>query len=415
MLPRRDDDTARSAPLGERLFGVADQVQHDLLQLERIGPRARQCRVEIDVEVDLRRAQGVATQRHRIGDDRVQVRIHPLGRALPCEGEQVSHDLRGAARLVVNRVDGESRVGIVRNARGEQQLRERHHRRERVVELVRHTADELADGGELLLLQHLVGDALLVGDVAHDAQRTHDDPFVEHGRRDHRPRAHGTIGGVEAERRPGPFARQRAVQQVGRRDPIARIHQRRERSTEQGISGHPDGQLEGAIHGGEAPGVVQGEDGVRGRLDEAGVSRLRPGERASALALVGHVARHTQHADDFGAVTHRRVRDRHEAVLAVSPQKTALVPHRRSRGRPVEVLDGSRELTLVVEQMARRMGQQRATPIAAHRDGRLVHRSEGAAKVHRVNRVAGGLEQVAVARLRLRDGVARAPLVGHVA
>ena len=194
---------------------------------------------------------------------------------------------------------------------------------------------------------------------------------------------------MEAERCPGPFARQRAVQQVRRRGEIAQIHQWRERRSEQGVTGYSDGQLERSIHRGEAPSVVQGEDGVRSRLDEAGVSRLRPGERASARTLVGHVARHTQHPDDLGPVTHRRVRDRREAVLSVRPHKAALVPHRRSRDCTVEVLDGPRKLPRIIEQMARRMAQQRPTLVTAHRDGRLVHRAEGAAKIHRVDRVAG--------------------------
>lgn len=255
-------DPSRAEPLGERLFGVRHQVEHHLLQLERVGPRAREVGIEHDVQLDPRRAQRIAAQGKRVGDDRVQVGVGTLGGLVSREGEQVGDDLRRARGLVMDRLHRLPGLRVERRAGRDEQLRVRQHAGERIVQLVRHATHQLSHRRELLLLQELLGEALVVGHVTHDAERAGDDALLDHRRGDERAMPHAAIGGVVAERASTALAGERIVQQLARRGEVTHVHHTGERSAKQLLATATDTALERAVYRGEASRRVHGEDAV---------------------------------------------------------------------------------------------------------------------------------------------------------
>ncbi|PYP12690.1 MAG: hypothetical protein DMD56_03130 [Gemmatimonadetes bacterium] len=97
-------------------------------------------------------------------DHVVQIHRRLLPGSLTREGEQVPHDPSRAIRLLVNH----AQVPPILRAELlllEQELGQPRDRRQGVVELVRHTGDELAHRGELLALDQLRLQRLLIRHV----------------------------------------------------------------------------------------------------------------------------------------------------------------------------------------------------------------------------------------------------------
>ncbi len=106
--------------------------------------------------------------RSRIGPDVHHPAILLLA---PGESQQVSHDARGALRLVLDDADRLDQAGR-RLARLAEKVGEAQHRGEGVVQLVGHAGDELADGRQLFRLDQLFLEALGFGDVPRSAARS---------------------------------------------------------------------------------------------------------------------------------------------------------------------------------------------------------------------------------------------------
>src|SRR5207248_8417913 len=96
--PRSERDSLRAHPTGNRLFGVRDEVEEHLLELERIRPCVGHVRIEIRVELDILYGEGVATKLECREHHVIDAGGGSLRRMLPCERQQVRHDLRGALR-----------------------------------------------------------------------------------------------------------------------------------------------------------------------------------------------------------------------------------------------------------------------------------------------------------------------------
>ena len=125
---------------------LQDELDVDLLEVivAQLGGRAHQI-----VEVD-RRAVGHAAARER---------------------QQVAHDLAGAHRFLAHELE----VGLVDALRlVEHQLGAADDRLERVVDLVRHAGDELANRREPLAVHELVAQRQILGHVAFDADEVRD-------------------------------------------------------------------------------------------------------------------------------------------------------------------------------------------------------------------------------------------------
>ena len=167
---RGDGHGAQSGPRRQRMLGVREQIEHDLLKLERVGHRRRHRRIEAHDDIHLRVAERIAPQLERVLDDSIEIGRGALRLMLAREGQQIRDDLRRALRLVMNRLQRLA-IRLAGFALVEQQLGERHDAGQRVVQLVRDPAHQLSDRGELLLLYELLRDADLFRDVADDARR----------------------------------------------------------------------------------------------------------------------------------------------------------------------------------------------------------------------------------------------------
>ena len=279
---------------------------------------------------------------------------------------------------------------------------------------MRNAAHELSDGRQLLLLEQFLGEALVVRDIAHDAERTDDDAVLDHGRCDERSMPHAPIGRVIAQRTATSLAGTGILEQLSRCAEVAGIHHAGERRAEQLVAAAPHATLEGTVHGREPTIRVHGEDRIRGGLHQPGVARLGSLERDRPLMLDCHVARDSQYAHDVQSHPDGRVGHRDQPALAVSSAQAALEPHRLPGNGVPELLLHQHEL-VVVEQHARAAAEELGLRPAGELRRGFVHRREASVEIHGVDRVRRRLEQVAIARLRLDDGVARAPLRGDVA
>ena len=234
------------------------------------------------VDLDVRDAQRVAAQLERVVDDAVEIGDRALRLMLPREGQQVRNDLRGALRLLVDRVE---RARVVRRVgrRGEQQLRERHHARERIVQLVRDAAHQLADRRQLFLLHQLLGHPPLVGHVAHDAERAGDLAAFDERRERERAEARLAVDGGVAQLDAATQSDERFA-----RSRVAAVCWSRGSSSDgngapiNSLATFAARALERAIHAGHQAVGADREDRVRRRLDEPRVARLDRGDRSRA-------------------------------------------------------------------------------------------------------------------------------------
>ena len=94
----------------------------------------------------------------------MQIHRGLLRHALTGEGQKIPHDPAGALRLIED--DAQVLAGKLGVGRPlQQQLRQSRNRGQRIVELVRHAGDQLADGGHLVVLDDLGLEDALLGDV----------------------------------------------------------------------------------------------------------------------------------------------------------------------------------------------------------------------------------------------------------
>ena len=144
-----------------RLHGVGDEIEQHLLQLVAVAEDHDGRRVERLLELDAVQLQLVDDEQRGARGHVVQVHRRLLGHALPGEGEQVADDPTGPLRLIVDDAQMLPRkIGM--QLALEQQLGQAGDGGERVVELVRHARDQLADRGHLVVLDELrLHDALL--------------------------------------------------------------------------------------------------------------------------------------------------------------------------------------------------------------------------------------------------------------
>ncbi len=175
------------AVLGHRLRRVREEVQDHLLQAVLIAQHVRKRGAQVAVHFHALQLEVVFHQLQRPLDHVVQVDGRALRRLLAGKGQEVPHDPAGALRLLVNHLEVAA-VFLRDLLLLEQELGETGDRRERIVQLVRHTRHELSDGGELLALNELGLHGLLVGHVLDQ----HDDALIARRARD--------AGGVHAHR-----------------------------------------------------------------------------------------------------------------------------------------------------------------------------------------------------------------------
>ena len=136
------------------MLGVDDQVQQHLLHLVGIGEDGGQPAGEGVEGRDVRHPLLVGARGQGVVHDLVHVDERSRGVALAGERQQVAHDLGRPLRLAENGLDAAFRLGFD-GARG-QAFGARQDGRQRVVELVGHARDGLAQGRHLLRLHQLV-------------------------------------------------------------------------------------------------------------------------------------------------------------------------------------------------------------------------------------------------------------------
>jgi len=152
-------DADPAAAVLQRVARVRDQVHDDLMQLRRVGEGDHRGRVEVDVELHVRR-EGGARQPERLAHDGGDVDRAWRGAALPADGEdlldQVARPQRGVADVDLGVAEVAARLSLVHRELGEPE-----HAGEDVVEVVRDAGGEATDRLEALaLLEALLGGAL---------------------------------------------------------------------------------------------------------------------------------------------------------------------------------------------------------------------------------------------------------------
>ena len=151
VVPRAQDQRAASVRANHRLLGIDDQVQQHLLHLVRVGEDERQSgRERFDTSTLVRRCSYDA-QRERLAHDLIEVDHRARRVSLSRERQQVPDDLRRALGLAENRLEPAARLVVDRPLR--QPLRPGEDVGERVVQLVRHAGDRLAERRELFRLR----------------------------------------------------------------------------------------------------------------------------------------------------------------------------------------------------------------------------------------------------------------------
>ena len=138
----------------ERLLGIEHEVQEHLFELGGVSAHERDSGPDLAHHRDAPDAERILAQCHDARDDVAQVHQGHLARARTDEGLQLADDLR---RLHAARVDPIHALDMVRiDEPAGQKLGLTHDDGERIVDLVRHAAHELADRGELARLQKLL-------------------------------------------------------------------------------------------------------------------------------------------------------------------------------------------------------------------------------------------------------------------
>ena len=169
----------------------------------------------------------------------------------------------------------------------EQQLRERGDARQRIIQLMRDAAHELADRGHLLGLNQLLLQLLLGGRVADHAD--HFAAALGAGVVDGEMPTLAVLvqhGGLELPR----LARQCATKFEQRTRQRLDREQRAEKLADQLLVRVARDLFGCAVHGRESSERVEGHDGVAGRLEEMPIPRLRSRELRAGLAFGRHVA-----------------------------------------------------------------------------------------------------------------------------
>ena len=305
---------------------------------------------------------------------------------LPREGEEARHDFRRAFGLTVNRFHRLARFVVERHRRREQELRERHHTGEGVVQFMRDATHQLANGRELLLLQELLRQALLVRDVAQNTEHAHDQRSLEHGRGDHRPLPHVAIDAAIAHGAARPFAGVGLAQQMLCGGAVSRVGEIRKSRPDERVTLASHGLFERPVDCRESTLFIHGENRVRRRFDKPRIARLRALERDGARAGLGDITRHAQHPDDGRSAPDRRIGHGEQALLAVGPPDAALVSNGATIERMLNLLE--HDGVVVIDQDTRTVAEQRITRAPRQLAGRLVRGRECSVHVQRVNRVA---------------------------
>ena len=128
----------------ERLLGVHQQVQDDLLDLLAIDQHRQRLGGALHAQRDVLLPQVIGPQLGCLPDDLIEIGRRAIGRAAPDERQQVADDVPGPARFTPDDLEiaaHHRRIVVV----VDQQLDAADNRLQRVVDLVRHTGDQLAD------------------------------------------------------------------------------------------------------------------------------------------------------------------------------------------------------------------------------------------------------------------------------
>jgi len=137
-------------------------LKDDLLQPVAVAEHLGQRAAELALHGDVFELQLVRRQRQRPADHVVQVHGNALRRSFAREGEAGCARCGSRARLLLNHLQVPA-VFLAELFLLEQKLRQSGDRRERVVQLVGDTRDQLSDRGELLALYELRLQRLLLG------------------------------------------------------------------------------------------------------------------------------------------------------------------------------------------------------------------------------------------------------------
>ena len=90
----------------QRLLGVVDEVEHDLLELCAITENHRQRRLELEPTSNAYRLQGIATRPCDVPDNVIDAGRHFSCAVAPsCQCKQISDDRRGTDGLVIDRFE----------------------------------------------------------------------------------------------------------------------------------------------------------------------------------------------------------------------------------------------------------------------------------------------------------------------
>src|SRR5439155_25397429 len=154
-----DPDPRIGSRARERLRGVADDIEHGLLQLLRIGIEFRKAGVEIEMKRDVRklRLHDAFDAHEDLVDVRAPIRRQPMG------GEEPVDERLQAIGLAYDHLRVLDQWRPVELAF--EQLRRAANAAQRVLDLVREAPDELAVGLLLLLQALLARDLQLLVDV----------------------------------------------------------------------------------------------------------------------------------------------------------------------------------------------------------------------------------------------------------
>ena len=164
-------DDRQPAAARHRVARVEEQVQEHLLQLVLDAEHRHRRRRQLAPHLDAADLELVLEQREHVGDDRVEIDVHPFA-SPACPGrDRFSRPLTIlAARNVCRSIFSSStRPRIGRIGALEQHLREARDAGQRRVDLVRHAGGEQADRRHLLGNLQLLFELHAVGDVLDDA------------------------------------------------------------------------------------------------------------------------------------------------------------------------------------------------------------------------------------------------------
>src|SRR2546423_682848 len=168
---RQDRQMANLRSLHCRL-GVDEQVEEHLLQFLLVASHLRVRFVEVHVYLDAARARSERTQSHRVLHDGVDVDDDVARLGLASEKEQISNHADRPIRLALDQAHRLELLAL--QSVLEQQLGESRNSRERIVQLVGDAGNQLANCSKLFGASKMVGDFLLLGEIA-DADDETDD------------------------------------------------------------------------------------------------------------------------------------------------------------------------------------------------------------------------------------------------